>query len=444
MIRYSFLFFLLCSLISSCLIVQRASALPKLGDSASALFVAVDTGKVVYSHQADVLRAPASTLKLVTTAASLAELPHESPFTTKLFSLEDGKIGVQAGLDPTLTVERVWLMLKSIAASNSRVAELVIDEGALLDGAGDARSVQAYHAAISAFPLSFNSLVVTVCANGVRASKAKVPVTRLSVEADPPVAQVEGSVTVVSEGTSAGIRLSGEGDDRLQVSGSVAEKKCSSETWALQNRQRSVAIALQRLGALAGVRIEKVSWGKIPRKATLLREFSSLPLQQIVTGMNLYSTNGTAEMLRCRLGAMSSGDFSCERGLGRLEALLQRASTVFKGSIRDGSGLSKENRVSAQNLVDVLLFAQRQPWAGVFEGSLPLAGETGTLGKRKFSKNSAVRAKTGSIAGVSTIAGYAGTTGKVAFAILMSGSDLASAHRDQERLVDAVLLQIEK
>jgi serine-type D-Ala-D-Ala carboxypeptidase/endopeptidase (penicillin-binding protein 4) len=94
---------------ASLLWVTAAFGTPRLGKNVSALFVEVDSGRVLFSHQAGTLRAPASTLKLVTAAASLAELSHTRPFATKLYSLGDGRVGLQAGLDPSLTVERIWL-----------------------------------------------------------------------------------------------------------------------------------------------------------------------------------------------------------------------------------------------------------------------------------------------------------------------------------------------
>ncbi|MEK7467733.1 MAG: D-alanyl-D-alanine carboxypeptidase/D-alanyl-D-alanine-endopeptidase [Planctomycetota bacterium] len=87
----------------------------------------------------------------------------------------------------------------------------------------------------------------------------------------------------------------------------------------------------------------------------------------------------------------------------------------------DGSGLSKGNRASAAAVTKLLAGASKRPWGAVFRECLAAPGGDGTLSKRLPGLEGAVRAKTGTIAGVSNLAGYVETKGgRAAFAVLCS------------------------
>jgi serine-type D-Ala-D-Ala carboxypeptidase/endopeptidase (penicillin-binding protein 4) len=87
----------------------------------------------------------------------------------------------------------------------------------------------------------------------------------------------------------------------------------------------------------------------------------------------------------------------------------------------DGSGLSKGNRASAATVAKLLAAASKRPWGNDFRDCLAAPGGDGTLTKRLAGLEGAVRAKTGTIAGVSNLAGYVDTkAGRVAFAVLCS------------------------
>ena len=92
--------------------------------------------------------------------------------------------------------------------------------------------------------------------------------------------------------------------------------------------------------------------------------------------------------------------------------------------IIDGSGLSKDNSLSPKILTDVLLYMMTSPHNYIFYNSLPLSGITGTL--KHYTNGTAaegmIRAKTGTVAGVKSFAGYANTHSgkKLVFAIIVN------------------------
>ena len=164
-------------------------------------------------------------------------------------------------------------------------------------------------------------------------------------------------------------------------------------------------------------------------------------IEQMLGQMMKKSDNLYAEALFYLLGA--SGKFSqtgWKDGARQVEALLQKIGADLDGVIvADGSGLSLYNYVSPQDEVRVLRYAYQQPAIyTALSPALPVAGVDGTLEKRMKSgpafRN--VRAKTGSVKGVYTLAGYVtASNGHIlAFSIMCNGAmkgDAARALQDK-------------
>lgn len=112
--------------------------------------------------------------------------------------------------------------------------------------------------------------------------------------------------------------------------------------------------------------------------------------------------------------------------------------------IADGSGLSKQNRTTAQSQVDLLryTYSSKKLFRPLYE-YLPIAGVDGTLSKRMTESSSCgnVRAKTGTVNNVSTLSGYAQTSNghKIAFSILINDCPDASFARSlQDKICDVI------
>ena len=102
----------------------------------------------------------------------------------------------------------------------------------------------------------------------------------------------------------------------------------------------------------------------------------------------------------------------------------------------DGSGLSRENRVTARLLTDLFVMMSKHPCAKAFHDSLTICGRDGTLRKRMTDIAGRVRGKTGSIGGVRSLSGYATTDNgrTLAFSFLFNE---AEGHENEcEHLAD--------
>ncbi len=141
---------------------------------------------------------------------------------------------------------------------------------------------------------------------------------------------------------------------------------------------------------------------------------SSPPLAQIVQRLIEVSDNEAAEVLLRQAGVADQGDGSFVGGQTAVERVLAANDVDMRGSVLyDGSGLSREDRMSPQLLVDVIRWAASdgEPDLRALVTSLPVAGFTGSLTNR-FDRGAAegpgrVRAKTGTLTGVTSLAGIA-------------------------------------
>lgn len=202
--------------------------------------------------------------------------------------------------------------------------------------------------------------------------------------------------------------------------------------------------AAQRLKAtLKGVGVAQAGPlrpGAAPREGRVLATATSPPLPVILRAMNLASDNFIAETLAKGVGAHGSGRGATRAGMARIRALLDQHGIAGAGDrLVDGSGLSRENRVSAATMVRLVAAADADPeWGAALLGSLARGGE-GTL-IRRFTSGPAtrrVRAKTGYLDGVSSLAGRVVSRRgqRYAFAMIMNTADIGGARATQDRVV---------
>ena len=191
-----------------------------------------------------------------------------------------------------------------------------------------------------------------------------------------------------------------------------------------------------------GVRIAgRTRTGLRPAAATLLARRDSPTMAELATRTNVPSDNFLAETLLKDLGASFAGAGTTPAGARVVQAAA--AELGVQARVSDGSGLSRANRIAPREVVDLLGTLHRDAAAGpAFEDSLAVAGRSGPLARRLRGTLAAgvCHAKTGTLTGVSTLAGYClrprGVP--VAFAIMTSGMRLDRARAAQDRVVAAL------
>jgi serine-type D-Ala-D-Ala carboxypeptidase/endopeptidase (penicillin-binding protein 4) len=205
--------------------------------------------------------------------------------------------------------------------------------------------------------------------------------------------------------------------------------------------------AAQAAGQLAkvlrgdGIRVEGRSGaGTTPQNATQLASVDSPPMRDLIRLTNVPSDNFLAEMLVKNLGSQFAGAGTTAAGVAVVRSTL--VSFGVHPRIVDGSGLSRADLTTPRQVVRLLETMHHQEVAGSFESSLAVAGRTGTIRKRMRGTpaQDRCRAKTGTLIGVSSLAGICTAAGghTIAFAMLMNHAGVTRAHSVQDRITTAI------
>jgi D-alanyl-D-alanine carboxypeptidase/D-alanyl-D-alanine-endopeptidase (penicillin-binding protein 4) len=298
---------------------------------------------------------------------------------------------------------------------------------------------------------------VTVVVVPEPGGKAKV---RLEPTAGDYVKVTKAEVTTVSEGRTR-VRIEAKPKkDRLEieVTGQIRPADGSFEARKrVDDPPRFAGEVLARALAERGVKLGKRAIGKgtVPKAAKQLASHDSAPLAMVVREMNKLSDNYVAESVLKTLGAetrTTPGPGTWADGTAAVRAALARLG-LAPGSYRadNGSGLFGASEVSAHQVIAVLRAAAKDFRIGPdLMASLPVGGQDGTLAKRWHGHAAAgrVRAKTGTLDKVITLAGFAGVDGahQLAFAIL--ANDIPAGQRPAARgmaddMIDALVAYLE-
>ncbi len=205
--------------------------------------------------------------------------------------------------------------------------------------------------------------------------------------------------------------------------------------------------AAQRLrAAMAAVGVRQVGPlrpGRAPTRGRLLATVQSPPLRKILGVMNPASDNFIAETLMKDVGAYGRAEGSTRAGTEQAAETL-RAGGILGSDDRlvDGSGLSRGNRISASTMVRLLAAADRErtTWGSALLHSLEHGGQGTLIHRLRGSEAPRIRAKTGYIDGVAGLAGVVTSRAghRFAFAFFMNDWDIGGAHNLQDQIVAAL------
>jgi D-alanyl-D-alanine carboxypeptidase/D-alanyl-D-alanine-endopeptidase (penicillin-binding protein 4) len=415
--------------------------------------VDVDRGAEVFGHRAGALQLPASNQKLVTVVAFLERLGADYEFRTG-FRVRDGVLVVSAGgdpnwrsldegspgrIDPVQEFGRIVRQLRGAGLRGLRGVEL--SDGRFVgperpDDWPREQWARTYCAPTAGLVLDGGCWIAEV---GPGESLAEVSVLSppAGIDVDAPIAMTRDR----KRGGKFHLELRDDGMHGRGhfLVGAGARVVDGAAPTARPWFERALRHALE----VGGLPVEDGA------------ERVDVDLEDVVSGLRdplaralVSSSNFDAEMLARVLGAEVDGEGSFDGARRALRAVLD---DVLPGGVPegvqfgDGSGMSRRSRASARFFCDLLVHAARSRFADVFVGALPVAGEDGTL-ERRFAGSAVsgrVRAKTGSLNGVSTLSGYLRTKGGrlLAFSILTEWDRPvkgASPRAVQERLVEAL------
>lgn len=429
---------------------------PALNRGKTSIVVAdIASGKEILSRNPDMALIPASCAKIITAAAALSILGPDHRFETNFYSDSPPKNGAIGTLfiagtgDPTLVNEN----LETIAAELNKMGVRHITSGIVIDNSyfdsydyprKNTGQGRAYTAKTSALAVNFNSVEVEIGPGKKNGSTGFATV-------NPPSDYFHMvNKLVTARKFRADIRLVPEKNGELLiVTGRIPLHS------GTQKFYRSISDPLQHAGATIRYFLEEkgikvsgtVRAGKIPATATQLLRYESKPLSEIVSKMNKRSNNFIAEQLLKHLGAVRFGVPGSSAKGAKAAGEYMASIGIPAGSVilENGSGLSENSSISAGNLVKILIAARKNKKFGdTFFDSLSVLGVDGTTKRWRFADDleGLSRVKTGTIDGVSSLAGYTPTAdGKLAaFAIIVNDMrrGVAGAHQAQIDLLKAI------
>ena len=313
-----------------------------------------------------------------------------------------------------------------------------------------ATSTNAYDAPVTAFGINFNTVTISILPAvrvGRPATVKLFPFPLDSVQINNRVTTVAGGKRSRVKAVRIGDRLTGK--SKIVVSGQIAiDRQQPLTLYRSINGAQQVAsdyvrnFLLQHDVQVLGKKLSAT------RRLTQLTTIKGYPLNYIVKGLNTFSNNYIADVLLKKLTPRGDGSVYLRDYLRRQVGIRSRFV------LRDGSGLSPNNRLTARQLTTLLTHvAQRMDLFPDFIASLPASGLEGTVSDRLLDYRGLIRLKTATLSSPFSVSGLAGyylsaRHGLVAFAMLANGQPdrtqptIISLRQQQDQLLVYLITKI--
>lgn len=343
----------------------------------SGIVLVVDKdGNELIAQNVDKPFAPASVTKIVTAWLAMQVLGGDYRFETKFYLDKNRVLYVKGGGDPFLISEELETLGQELVAAIGKepVTGMVLDASyfpADIRIPGIEASQESYDALNSALAVNFNTIAAVRKGATVRSAEPQTPITPLAAS---------------------------QFKARGPKSGSGRISLAQDPALSLQYAGELIAAFIEKAG---GDVKGKITAGSVPAGLQPVYVHKSRPLSKILVGLLIASNNYIANQVFLEVGGTLGGSVSLEKSLKVLDKMLAENGLTKDIHMEEGSGISRDNRFTARGLAKVLsLFA---PHAEL------LHGHDGGLNK------------TGTMSGISTLAGYADTQnhGRVLFVIAL-------------------------
>ena len=410
--------------IQSALPAEVAAALQraKIPDSAVSIYVQdVTQAAPALSFNAERAMNPASVMKLLTTYSALDVLGPAYRWKTEVFTQGtwkgeqlSGDLIFKGYGDPKITLETFWLILRDLRQKGLKDlrGNLVLDRSYFEISNEDPAAFD--NEPNKPYNLAPDALLVNFRAHRVRFLTQNQSINpRIILDPEIPNVRFINEVKITQTAC-------GNWKDKIRYQ--VGTKLSFNGQFALACEDKSLHLVLQDSNTYFGLLFKQLweqlggTWNgaviaaPLPENATLLAQFESAQLAEIIRDINKYSNNVMARNLFLTLGAAIRGaPASPARSADAINDWLAVKGTRFLELVlKNGSGLSREERISAQHLGWLLNSAFHSTVFAELESSLPIVAVDGTMKKRLVlgSISGHAHIKSGSLQDVRAIAGY--------------------------------------
>jgi serine-type D-Ala-D-Ala carboxypeptidase/endopeptidase (penicillin-binding protein 4) len=403
--------------------LDRALMPASLKANMGACVVEIPSGKVIYEKNADAALAPASNMKLVTTAVALDQLGAKHKLQTRLVRRGD-TLALIGGANPAfgdpnladkLGIERTadytrWVKALAANATAGEIRNFVFDDS-ILDSQwrhpswSEKEYQHWYCAPVGGLIINDSCVDVEVDASAGKTTPLLVPACSLFEIINKTTAG-KGNGVIVGRPTDSW---------QLVVSGHATGRSKAAAVTVPDPGMFAASVLCDMCKAeccpqLSGPQRKKITdaAGNLPPGWEVVGT-ADTELAEVLQRCNTDSQNLFAETLMKLNGAVATGgEGSWASGRVAVAQFLRKHDLPDEGVyIDDGSGLSTENRVTPRLLASLLCRMHEHADWDAWHKSLAVGGENGTL-RRRFKGNmeSKVIAKTGFIRGVSSLSGY--------------------------------------
>ena len=446
--------------------------------------VSLDTNQLIYEQNANKFVRPASNMKLYTVATAFDRLTPDYHFVTSVYAKErpeDGKIKgdliVYGRGDPSIAARFNNgdyfkgindLADRIVAAGVRRVKGDLVGDESYFNGAPVGSGWEwedltwSYGAELSALTINDNAIDLTVKPG----MSVGFPVV---ITSGPPATSfmtIANHATTSSRGSRSDLHIyRGLGANTLEISGSLplgdtgfiggvavpdpALAFVSLLRDALVKREVKIDGRVRTLNARSGGSIVPNSpAGPLPIEIASLQSppFSIIAAHTLKPSQNQYT-----ELILRTLGKTQPANALDESrarnnedaGLEVVKSFLRQAGVGENEiALNDGSGLSRNDLISANTTVQLLTFMTKHRYFAQFRDALPIAGVDGTLRTRMRGTPAEgnLRAKTGSLSSVASLSGYVTTAAgeHLVFSMMLNNyPDAAAVRRDS---IDAIAI----
>ena len=401
----------------------------------------LSTGEVVYDLNSDKLVPPASTQKLVTLAAALDTLGTDYAFKTSLYKNVNNELYLKLGADPFLTSKNLDTLMaeakkkKIVEPKNIYIDDYILDSVEWGEGWQWDDELNPLMTKFGSYNLDGNllSIVVMPTASDAPAKiypKKFYPLTFMNMVTTGSANNIEVEKTAVSL------------PDMLTVKGTVSKP----ETFEIpvNNLKRYFRLRLEET-----VNNNKLEYygnymqKKTPDKDVYLVYEISHPMQMAVDAVLERSNNLVTEtVFKLAGGKFVNNTGSTDAALKMFQAYCEKLNLDTNDiKLVDGSGVSKNNLMSADFMTDFLLAISKHEQFINYKNAMATPGE-GTLKDRMLYFNGNLRAKTGTLSDIRSIAGYITSQSGNNYAFDIMINDAKTSNADKKMLEEYIIRAI--
>jgi serine-type D-Ala-D-Ala carboxypeptidase/endopeptidase (penicillin-binding protein 4) len=441
-----------------------ADALKRAGIAPSGVSIyvqSVDSDKPTLTQNADKSFNPASVMKLVTTTAALDLLTPAYRWKTEMY--RDGRVNngtlegnllIKGYGDPSFKAQEFWRMLMSLQQAGIKQinGDLLIDKSYFAKNVGnrktfDEETWRAYNAEPSGFLVNGRNTSFKFVATDVG-----VNVTQ---EFELPEVQIVNNMKLTQGAcgdwrSRFGYTVKSLENKAIVTFSGTFSPACEERYLELSvfDDEKYAFFTFKKLWKeLGGSFNGKLKVQDTPANAVKVLEQQSEPLGYVIRDINKWSNNLLARQLLLTLAAEKNGAPATEtKGAGVVKSWLAGKGIDAKELvIENGSGLSRIERISAEHLGQMLVSTYNSPVMSELTASLPILSLDGTMKKRLDTSAAAARGhfKTGSLDGVSAIAGYVldAKNRRHVMVMLVNGGKAEQSKKAQDALIEWVYAQ---